>query len=73
MILMSSKLDKSWQAESDSHILSEAQKIMNDPKRLKAATKIAEDKVSEAQKQVASLKALGGKLGKARAPKPRKK
>ena len=58
------KMDKSWQAESDTHILSEAQKIMNDKSRLKAATKIAENRVSEAQKQVATLKALGGSLTK---------
>jgi len=37
---------------------------MNDKSRLKAATKIAENRVSEAQKQVATLKALGGSLTK---------
>lgn len=73
MLIMAGKMDKSWEAESDANILKMAKKIIDDPSRFKAATKAAQNIANEAQKQVASLKALGGTISKSKTPRTRKK
>ena len=48
--------DSKWRAEDDMRSLARAQEVMNDPKRLAAAKKMAKEKLTEMQ-AVASMTA----------------
>ena len=58
-----SKIDKEWQATNDARTLAEANVIINDDKRLKAAKKAANNLAKEVADELAGLLRVAGKLG----------
>lgn len=53
-----------WQAESDAYTLAEARKILNDPKRLTAAVKVAEKLANATRQQATALTDVSKKTQK---------
>ncbi len=58
------KTDKEWEAHHDAHTLAEAQEIMKDEKRLKAATAAAEKIAKELHETAERMKGTGDLAGK---------
>lgn len=54
--MASNKERQKWQAESDAHTLSEAERIKNDKTRLSNAQKAAGEMLKNTQEQIDSLK-----------------